>query len=578
MDLLEIHMLGGFRVSRDGVDLPDGTLPRRAADLVKLLALAPGHSLHRERAVEAIWPTLEREAAFANLHKAAHLARRAIGDPSAVVLRRGEVLLAPDARVQTDVERFEATRDPDLYAGELLPEDRYEPWASEPRTLLRHAYGESLRVAGRWRELAEEDPADEEAQRALMEAEAASHRRHAALERFHRLSEALAPAGLAPTAETVALYDSIARGPAAVAPLAATRPLVDRERELEAARATWRRAGAGRGGALVVAGEAGVGKTRLCEELLAEAAAAGWTTLRGAAREEEGAAPYAPVAEALDRLLLERPDLAGRLTEGARAELARFSVAFPGAPAPAARRPDRQRIFAAVGQLLAAAARERGAVLLVEDVHAADEASVQLLHALARAARFQRLLLVLAFRDEAVAPALAQARASLLEQRVADQIRLEPLEREASVDVVRQVAPAPPGGETEEAIWRLAGGNAFFTEELAAAVRPDGSLDVPLRLYEVQHARLGRLQEPARAALARLSVLGGSFTADELASLGRLGEEEAFAVLDQALAAGVVRPQGTRYGFRHGLVREALVRVLPPHRRAAAHREAAELL
>lgn len=118
----------------------------------------------------------------------------------------------------------------------------------------------------------------------------------------------------------------------------------------------------------------------------------------GAARDEEGPLPYAPIAEALDRLLAARPDLAFSLTGAARAELARVTAALPAQPTDPEPRAERQRIFSSVAQVFARAAGERGAVLLLDDLHAADEATLQLLHYLARRARFQRLLIVMSFR------------------------------------------------------------------------------------------------------------------------------------------------------------------------------------
>ena len=133
MRLLELRLLGGFDVHVDGEPVPATSLTGRARDLVKLLALAPGHRLPRDRAVDVLWPRLNAEAGQANLHKAAHHARRALGDPEAVVLRGGQVMLAPGARVESDLAGFEATGDPDRYGGDLLPDDRYADWVEERR-------------------------------------------------------------------------------------------------------------------------------------------------------------------------------------------------------------------------------------------------------------------------------------------------------------------------------------------------------------------------------------------------------------------------------------------------------------
>ena len=575
-----MRLLGRFQVFRDGAPVPqEAWQHRRGAELVKVLALAREHRLHREQVIEALWPELPYAAALANLHKAAHFARRAIGEPDAVAVQGGRVSLAPGAVVTTDVERFEAENDPALYSGELLPEDRYAEWASEARERLRQAYLEGLRAGGRWEEVVAEEPTDEEAHRSLMRRDMDAGDRSAALRQFERLNGALAEVGLQPGAETLALHEKIARGPAAVAPVPARPPMVGRASELASARAAWRRASEGRGGVLMVSGEPGVGKTRLCEGLLAEAAASGWSTMRGAAREEEGPLPYAPIAEALDRLLVGRSDLAFSLTSAAQAELARVTAASPAQPTQPEPRADRQRIFSSVAQVFARAAAERGAVLLLDDLHAADEATLQLVHYLARTARYQRLLIVMAFRDRPRIPALDRTRSGLFEQRlVTSEIALTPLDPKASRTIAEQVSNRPLAEETAEAIFRLARGNPFFTEELAATVDSNGAVEVPGHVYEVLDSRLARLEPTVVGVLARIAIVGSEVTVDELSSLLGLEEHDAFATLDSALAAGVLEEGDHAYRFRHPLLREALERSLPDHRRLAAHRETAQRL
>ena len=102
---VRIRLLGGFEVQVDGVPVPSQAWSRRnAASLVKLLALADDRRLHREQVVEALWPGTPWEAAAPRLHKAAHYARRALGDePGAVVLRNEVVALLPDAEVSVDL-------------------------------------------------------------------------------------------------------------------------------------------------------------------------------------------------------------------------------------------------------------------------------------------------------------------------------------------------------------------------------------------------------------------------------------------------------------------------------------------
>ena len=184
-----MRLLGRFQVFRDGAPVPqEAWQHRRGAELVKVLALAREHQLHREQVIEALWPELPYDSALANLHKAAHFARRAIGESDAVVVQGGRVSLAPGAVVETDVERFEAENDPALYSGELLPEDRYAEWASEARERLRLAYLRGLRARGRWEEVVAEEPTDEEAHRSLMRRYTDAGDRSAALRQFERLN------------------------------------------------------------------------------------------------------------------------------------------------------------------------------------------------------------------------------------------------------------------------------------------------------------------------------------------------------------------------------------------------------
>src|SRR3954469_18790846 len=133
VESVDVTLLGGFAVAVDARPVASAAWRhRRAADLVKLLALAPGHRLTRDEIVDALWPQLGAKAGFANLHKAAHYARKALGAPEAIVLRGGVVALAPSCRVQTDVERLEAGA-AHAEDAELLPEDRYVPWIAGHR-------------------------------------------------------------------------------------------------------------------------------------------------------------------------------------------------------------------------------------------------------------------------------------------------------------------------------------------------------------------------------------------------------------------------------------------------------------
>ena len=201
-----ITVMGTFGVVVDGVPTAARDWARRsAAALVKVLALAPGHHLHREQAMDLLWPDAPPERSAPRLHKAAHFARRAAGRPDAIVLRDEVVRLFPDCEVIVDALRFEqlaraavAKCDPDAarealswYRGELLPGDRYEDWAIDRRELLRLRRLDVLRVAGEWRELAELDQTDEQAHVELMRRHLAAGQPTAAIRQYEHLERAL---------------------------------------------------------------------------------------------------------------------------------------------------------------------------------------------------------------------------------------------------------------------------------------------------------------------------------------------------------------------------------------------------
>jgi DNA-binding SARP family transcriptional activator len=169
-EVVRVWLLGGFRVSVGSRTIGEDRWQRRkAAALVKLLALAPRHQMHREHLMDLLWPRLGAQAAANNLHRNLYVARRTLdSDPltssRCLTLRGEQLMLCPEGDLWVDVEAFEQaaeaarySREPagyraaiDLYAGELLPEDRYEEWTEEHRRRLREIHGSrSVRQANR---------------------------------------------------------------------------------------------------------------------------------------------------------------------------------------------------------------------------------------------------------------------------------------------------------------------------------------------------------------------------------------------------------------------------------------------
>jgi DNA-binding SARP family transcriptional activator len=220
---VRVGLLGGFAVSIGARTIRAQEWRRKkAGDLVKLLALTPGHRMHRERAMDLLWPGLGPKAAANNYRQALHMARRVL-DPvasdaaSSRYLRlEGELLvLCPDGQLRVDVETFETTagaarRSHDaaayraalnLYAGDLLPEDRYEDWAEDRREGLRRdrltllvemaelceERGDLGSAIDALREAISDEPAHEEAHAGLMRLYARTGQRYQALRQYEQV-------------------------------------------------------------------------------------------------------------------------------------------------------------------------------------------------------------------------------------------------------------------------------------------------------------------------------------------------------------------------------------------------------
>jgi predicted ATPase/DNA-binding SARP family transcriptional activator len=244
---LRIELLGAFRVRVGDEVMPAEMWRRRKVrSLVKLLALAHGYRLHREQVMELLWPDADPRAALNSLHQILYLARRILEPPSSaparyLLLQDEIVTLGPPELVWVDVAAFERAaaqarqqQDPavyrvalDLYAGELLPEDRYEEWASARREALHQEEMALLRDLARLAEARADyalaidtlhkalaaDPADEELHRELMRLYALSGARQQALRQYQTLREALRrELDLEPAPESQRLYEAILAG------------------------------------------------------------------------------------------------------------------------------------------------------------------------------------------------------------------------------------------------------------------------------------------------------------------------------------------------------------------------------
>lgn len=220
-----MRLLGHFGVEIDGRRVAESAWRHtRAAQLVKILALAAGRRMHREELIESLWPDFDADSGAANLRKAILFARAALGSAESVRRLGPMVALLPDADVVVDAIEFEQAaakairsgtgiaRVAATYTGELLPDDRFEPWAEAARDRLRARHLELLRAGGLWDEVVERDPTAEDAHCALMRRALDVGDRAAVVRRFGALREILrADLGVGPGAEAIGLYEQALR-------------------------------------------------------------------------------------------------------------------------------------------------------------------------------------------------------------------------------------------------------------------------------------------------------------------------------------------------------------------------------
>jgi DNA-binding SARP family transcriptional activator/tetratricopeptide (TPR) repeat protein len=585
---IQMKLLGGFGVTLDGVPVAADVWGRRrqAAQLVQLLALTRDRRLHREQVIDALWPGLSADTAAPRLHKAAHYARRALDDADAVVLRHELVGLFPGRDdVEVDVDEFTRTAQQalrtgeatlaaealDWYAGPLLPEDPYAPWADEPRRLAHEQHLDVLRLLGRWDDVLAEEPTDEEAHLALARGRAAGGDVRGALVQLERLEQALrGELGAAPGPEAVRLRTELertaaaARGGPVVGPASegsAAARLFGRRDVGEQLRTILREAGSGRGVTVLVGGPAGVGKSAVLDLVDLLARRKGWKVARGAASSVEGPWPYSPVLEALSALCRRHPALLDGLGDNYRAEI---ELALTGRELGWTGENSHQKLFVAAGELMRVAAAGSGLVLIVDDVQDADEASLRLLHYLSRFVVDERVVLVLAHREPAPAH-LEEVTASMVSRGAGQLIELGPLEAGASQRLLLARFP-DLDPEVAHEIAQTAGGLPFPMIEMARA-RVSGSGSVS-----------AVLPTDALRTFQRVALLGQDFSTDELLAVSDGTEDETYDQLELALAALVVEPAEAGFRFRHPLVREGLVREVPPHERSRGHQRVAEAL
>ncbi|MFL6061383.1 MAG: ATP-binding protein, partial [Marmoricola sp.] len=623
---LEIRLLGPPRVVRDGVAVTFET--RKAVALLAHLALSE-LPRSREQLCELLYPGHDPERARGALRRTLSTLRTGIGAERIEAGANG-IALTRSRDVVIDVERFRRrsarSSANDLagaleeFAGSFLEgfalrdSPEFDSWqqseagaldrelAAVLRRRIEQLVGDgdvesALPLGRRWLDL---DPLHEPAHRELIRLYAWSGDRAAALEQYRACVRVLsADLGVAPVSETTSLFEQVYDGalaaplpteplPSPLAPVATTAdppvtelPLTGRTTELAALETAFADA-LPDGGVVVIEGEAGIGKSRLAHELVTRAREAGGVALVAQCHDDEAGLPYGPVIDLLHQAARLAPSsdwIAGvpdhSLADAALLlpELATLRPGMP-APLPLSGPGAPVRLLDGVATVLAAACRSRVAgVIVLDDIHAADEATLDAIVYLSRRLRQRALLLVVCWRSEAVPPGHRVRR--LAGEHRTTTVRPTRLEESEVAGLVRSaledVAP-----DLEHRVFVESEGLPLFVSEYLAAASAGTSADGVLvaEVRSLLDRRLTGLGDVARQVLGAAAALGRSFDFELVRRASGRSEEEVVTALEDLVARGVVRDLGgpePLYDFSHSKLRELAYEQMGLARRRLLH-------
>jgi DNA-binding SARP family transcriptional activator len=634
---VDFKILGALEAWNGDIPLALGGIRERS--LLAVLLLNANELLPMDRLVDELWGEGQPKAAVKTVQVYVSRLRKLLGAETIVTCSPGYRLEAD--REQIDLYRFERlagegrralAADDAATAGERLREALslwrgapladfvYEPFAQphvarleelrlaavEDRIDADLRRGLSTELAGELQALAARHPLRERLRAQLMLALYRSGRQAEALDVYRDARTTLVEElGIEPSRELQGLEvamltqdPSLERPGARPAPRAAGI-FVGRDKELTALLAALEQAQAGHGSVCLISGEPGIGKSRLADELSAHARDRDVGVLRGRCWEAGGAPGYWPWVQVLAAYVrsVEPDELRRRVGQGG-SELAELvpelREVLGELPQPAKRDPQamRFRLFNAIAVLLRAVATEdRPLLVVLDDLHAADEPSLLLLQFLAGMVADTRIVMVGAYRDTEVGPThprhpLDRLIGHLARERAVARIALQGLRRDDVRAYVELSAGRRPAAPVVDSIHRSTAGNPLFVVETVRLLSIEGRLDraaggaiVPAGVREAIDQRLERLPEAAREALSIASVLGREFDPQVLERLRP--DDDVAGALDQAIAARLVTAAPGTPGslsFSHELVRDALYGAIPARRRRELHRAvAAEL-
>jgi DNA-binding SARP family transcriptional activator len=630
---MEFGILGPLRVLQDGETLDLGG-PRPRAVLARLI-LADGAAVTTDMLVDDVWAGRPPPSATKTLQKYVSELRkvlgrsvlRTVGSGYTVAIDGGEL---DASRFQRLLEEGEFERALSLWRGDVLSDLPDAAFAGPERARLTElrlvalegrlrgdvGSGRHAEVVAELDRIVAEHPLRERLVGLQMLALYRSGRQVEALRAFDRHRRRLREdVGLSPAAELKELEAAILRQDPALASDAAPnawrgptvdrraaasrgasavrlpnaallhcdRPFVGRDVALAALGETWDAARAGTKRVALIAGEAGIGKTRLAATFATAAHTAGAVVLWGRATTGP-TVPYEPIVAALTTVLSSlTPDTRRRLVEGRPA----LGVLVPGLTNLAPGAPtehldldvERYVVFETVAELLEHESAGWPVLLVIDDLQWADELSLRMIDHVVRHDRAARLLVVATLRDLPAVhtPVLDRYLADLQRDDLLTRVPLSGLDV-ASVSELLAASGWLDADREADDIHRATAGNPFFVTELADRGAGATSLEVPPSLREVLNTRLGRLDRRTARLVDVAAVAGRTLPLTAIAAAAGLPVDELLDAVDAAIAAGVLTEEASSGGlaFKHALVQQAALDRLSLSRRAALHLKLAD--
>lgn len=618
--IMKIRFLGGFQIIHDGQPV-DGLESLKLQSLFAFIAVHRQAPLARRHIAFLLWPDSSESQAMANLRNLLFALRRSIPECEKYLdINPPTVRWRQDSSFELDVAAFEQaaidarsipelTRAVQLYSGDLLP-GHFDEWILEERDRLHLLYKHVLERLVQLHEqgqdyanaiyfaqrLLDTDALDENIYRRLMTLHALTRDRAAAINVYHRCTETLMrELAVEPGKETKEMYELLLSADASPSPpmVVSASPLVGRSEEWRNLQVAWSASMRGRAQIVLLLGEAGIGKSRLAEEMIQWAFRQGIACATARCYAAEQSLAFAPVTQWLRSC---RISSAGDpwLVEVSRL-LPEIAVQRPDLPAPRPMQENWQRqvFFDALVNTISSS--NRPLLLWIDDLQWCDQDSMEWIHFYLQKKQEDRLLVIATARPEELEsnrPAQSLITAFSNSGRLT-RIHLNALDPQSTTALGAHVAGRPLE-ETEEAgLFKESEGNPLFIIELLRAradhalgsvsekdsLPPRGGWGFTPGIYQVIQERLNLVSPDAQQLAGLAAVLGSAFPYPVLYQSGGLEENTLVNLLDELWRKGIIREQGKDgYAFSHDKIREVVYAGLSSARRRLLHRKAGEAI